>query len=100
VLTENAAPQESWYEKLNRWDEALEAYERKYRNANGTAAYVDAALGRLRWGHLLRTSLEAPENCYFFHPSIHLKFCSNFPDCLISKCPCPGACMRWRSGSG
>ena len=40
--------QESWYEKLNRWDEALEAYERKYRNAHGTAAYVDAALGRLR----------------------------------------------------
>lgn len=40
--------QESWYEKLNRWDEALEAYERKYRNANGTSAYVDAALGRLR----------------------------------------------------
>ena len=40
--------QESWYEKLNRWDEALEAYERKYRNATGTSAYVDAALGRLR----------------------------------------------------
>lgn len=41
---------ESWYEKLNRWDEALEAYERKYRNASGTSAYVDAALGRLRYG--------------------------------------------------
>ena len=40
--------QESWYEKLNRWEEALEAYERKYQAAVGTAAYVDAALGRLR----------------------------------------------------
>ncbi|BDA44527.1 Serine/threonine-protein kinase TOR [Coccomyxa sp. Obi] len=39
---------ESWYEKLNRWEEALEAYERKYKTAVGTAAYVDAALGRLR----------------------------------------------------
>ena len=40
--------QESWYEKLNRWEEALEAYERKYQNTAGTPAYVDAALGRLR----------------------------------------------------
>ena len=47
-VTQPHAMQESWYEKLNRWDEALEAYERKYRNAHGTAAYVDAALGRLR----------------------------------------------------
>ena len=46
------APQESWYEKLNRWDEALEAYERKYRNAIGYAAYMDAALGRLRWAQI------------------------------------------------
>jgi hypothetical protein len=40
--------QESWYEKLNRWEEALDAYERKYQNSVGTPAYVDAALGRLR----------------------------------------------------
>eukprot|EP00891_Asterochloris_glomerata_P006787 jgi/Astpho2/6787/fgenesh1_pm.00103_%23_6_t len=40
---------ESWYEKLNRWDEALEAYERKYHDAPiGTPAHLDAALGRLR----------------------------------------------------
>ncbi|KAK9806315.1 hypothetical protein WJX72_010074 [[Myrmecia] bisecta] len=40
---------ESWYEKLNRWDEALEAYERKYAaSPPGSAAHVEAALGRLR----------------------------------------------------
>ena len=41
--------QESWYEKLNRWDEALEAYNRKHQEtAFGTQAHLDAALGRLR----------------------------------------------------
>ena len=43
--------QESWYEKLNRWDEALDAYERKYAAtaSNPRApAHIDAALGRLR----------------------------------------------------
>ena len=40
--------QESWYEKLNRWEEALEAYERKYHSAVGSPAHIDAALGRLR----------------------------------------------------
>jgi FKBP12-rapamycin complex-associated protein len=39
---------ESWYEKLNRWEEALEAYERKYAASAGTPAHMDAALGRLR----------------------------------------------------
>ena len=48
-MTTCAVPQESWYEKLNRWDEALEAYERKYHEAPiGTPAHLDAALGRLR----------------------------------------------------
>ena len=48
-MTTCAVPQESWYEKLNRWDEALEAYERKYHDAPiGTPAHLDAALGRLR----------------------------------------------------
>ena len=43
--------QESWYEKLNRWDEALEAYERKYAGSPpGSAAHIEAALGRLRYG--------------------------------------------------
>ena len=48
------ALQESWYEKLNRWDEALDAYERKYHDHPlGTPAHLDAALGRLRWGPLV-----------------------------------------------
>ena len=48
-MTSFAVTQESWYEKLNRWDEALEAYERKYHDApHGTPAHLDAALGRLR----------------------------------------------------
>ena len=41
--------QESWYEKLNRWDEALEAYSRKYQETPiGSPANLEAALGRLR----------------------------------------------------
>ena len=41
--------QESWYEKLNRWDEALEAYNRKYQETPlGSPANLEAALGRLR----------------------------------------------------
>lgn len=41
--------QESWYEKLNRWDEALDAYSRKYQETPpGSAANLEAALGRLR----------------------------------------------------
>lgn len=41
--------QESWYEKLNRWDEALEAYSRKYQETPvGSPAHLEAALGRLR----------------------------------------------------
>lgn len=33
--------QESWYEKLQRWDEALEAYEKKYRSSvPGSASAV------------------------------------------------------------
>ena len=47
-VTLHSVVQESWYEKLNRWEEAYDAYERKYHKAHGTAAYVDAALGRLR----------------------------------------------------
>ena len=44
------AMQESWYEKLNRWDEALEAYNRKYLETPvGSPAHLEAALGRLRW---------------------------------------------------
>ena len=45
--------QESWYEKLNRWDEALEAYNRKYQETPiGSAANLEAALGRLRSAQL------------------------------------------------
>ena len=49
--TRRLSMQESWYEKLNRWDEALDAYERKYgaTASNPRApAHIDAALGRLR----------------------------------------------------
>jgi len=42
--------QESWYEKLIRWDEALEAYNRKYQETPlGSPANLEAALGRFRW---------------------------------------------------
>ena len=90
-----AGSQESWYEKLNRWDEALEAYERKYRNAHGTAAYVDAALGRLRLAacHLSSTSLDtAPIACPEPRLSCNQR-CQALP-------PSAGACMHWQSGSG
>ena len=41
--------QESWYEKLNRWDEALDAYTKKYKASQpGSAAHLEAMLGRLR----------------------------------------------------
>ena len=50
-MSDVPALQESWYEKLHRWDEAHEAYERKYvataSNPRSTA-HIDAALGRLR----------------------------------------------------
>lgn len=40
---------DSWYEKLQRWDEALEAYARRMAGlAPGTPAYLEALLGRLR----------------------------------------------------
>ena len=51
TLFTRAEAQESWYEKLNRWDEALDAYERKYAAtaSNPRApAHIDATLGRLR----------------------------------------------------
>ena len=40
---------ESWYEKLQRWEEALEAYERKYAaSALASPAHLEATLGRMR----------------------------------------------------
>ena len=40
---------ESWYEKLQQWDEALEAYRKKQANsAKNSAAALEAALGCLR----------------------------------------------------
>ncbi|KAK3265868.1 hypothetical protein CYMTET_25476 [Cymbomonas tetramitiformis] len=40
---------ESWYEKLQRWDDALEAYQRKYRSTEaGSLAAVGLALGQMR----------------------------------------------------
>ena len=43
--------QESWYEKLHRYDDALEAYDRKYMasaSSPRSKVHVDASLGRLR----------------------------------------------------
>ncbi|EFJ44271.1 target of rapamycin, growth-regulatory PI3K-like protein kinase [Volvox carteri f. nagariensis] len=40
---------ESWYEKLCRWDEALDAYERRLqREAPGSIEYHTALLGKMR----------------------------------------------------
>ena len=40
---------ESWYEKLQRWEEALEAYERKYAaSPPASPAHLEATLGRMR----------------------------------------------------
>ena len=77
--------QESWYEKLNRWDEALEAYNRKYQETPmGSAANLEAALGRLR-----------------SHPtlpcvSVHLSLCLCVSlSALVSAClsVCLSACL-------
>lgn len=40
---------DSWYEKLQRWDEALAAYEQRMASVTpGSAAFTEALLGRLR----------------------------------------------------
>jgi len=40
---------ESWYEKLQRWDDALRAYERRLEGSKpGSAAHADAVLGQCR----------------------------------------------------
>eukprot|EP00898_Chlorokybus_atmophyticus_P008681 jgi/Chlat1/8814/Chrsp90S08148 len=44
----NAELKESWYEKLQRWDDALEAYERKKASATTPAMALQADLGRIR----------------------------------------------------
>ncbi len=61
--------QESWYEKLNRWDEALEAYNRKYQETPlGSPANLEAALGRLRWvSHLSVCLSVSPFVCLSVH---------------------------------
>ena len=60
--------QESWYEKLNRWEEALEAYERKYHSAVGSPTHIDAALGRLRFTmHCLNPSLSRLRSICYLH---------------------------------
>ena len=41
---------ESWYEKLHRWDEALEAYERREKD---DPASFEATMGRMRCLHAL-----------------------------------------------
>ena len=44
---------ESWYEKLQRWEEALEAYERKYAaSPPASPAHLEATLGRMRCASL------------------------------------------------
>jgi FKBP12-rapamycin complex-associated protein len=49
---------ESWYEKLHRWDEALEAYQRKRAAASEagggiTSTSINYALGEMRCLHAL-----------------------------------------------
>ncbi|KAG0469712.1 hypothetical protein HPP92_016412 [Vanilla planifolia] len=39
---------ESWYEKLQRWDEALKAYTERSAQASGPPHNLDATLGRMR----------------------------------------------------
>lgn len=39
--------QESWYEKLGRWEDALDAYERKQVRARGTLCAVRSLLFRV-----------------------------------------------------
>ncbi|XP_020699146.1 serine/threonine-protein kinase TOR isoform X1 [Dendrobium catenatum] len=39
---------ESWYEKLQRWDEALKAYTEKASQLSGPPHNLDATLGRMR----------------------------------------------------
>ncbi|XP_068316986.1 serine/threonine-protein kinase TOR-like [Pyrus communis] len=39
---------ESWYEKLQRWDDALKAYTEKASQASSPRLVLDAALGRMR----------------------------------------------------
>ena len=42
--------QESWYEKLNRWEEALKAYDAKREESQpGSPQHLEASMGRLRW---------------------------------------------------
>eukprot|EP00976_Prorocentrum_cordatum_P107645 1194677-Prorocentrum_minimum.AAC.6 len=57
---------ESWYEKLQRWDEALEAYQRKRATTeSGNSSAVKLVLGEMRclhalaeWDHLSRLCRE------------------------------------------
>lgn len=42
---------ESWYEKLHRWSEALEAYRNKLQQpgvTSGSGVWLDAMLGKMR----------------------------------------------------
>ncbi|KAI9110481.1 hypothetical protein K1719_018347 [Acacia pycnantha] len=39
---------ESWYEKLQRWDDALKAYTAKASQATSPHLVLDATLGRMR----------------------------------------------------
>ncbi len=58
--------QESWYEKLGRWEEALEAYERKQPSVADPNESIGLVLGRMRclralgeWGKLWNLARDA-----------------------------------------
>lgn len=63
--------QESWYEKLGRWEEALEAYERKQPSVSDPTESIGLVLGRMRclralgeWGKLWNLARDAwPDVC-------------------------------------
>lgn len=60
----NVDLKESWYEKLQRWDDALEAYEKKFDSVALTpASMLDANLGRMRCLAALARWEELSELC-------------------------------------
>lgn len=90
--------QEPWYEKLNRWDEALEAYERKYAASRpGSPAHVAATLGRCRCDpSLLSSSPCQPRPAHFLHvlPCLFAQLCRDIRQSTWHSASCRLA-MVW-----
>ncbi len=59
---------ESWYEKLCRWDEALDAYQRRLEvlvmaGAKGGVEYHTALLGKMRWVGVIFGTFSCAAQC-------------------------------------